>query len=77
MLETNHAVVSRTVRALLCSVLFGDLTGLFLSLAERIAEIIGRIALLVREWTTLGIAQHIREMRESRLNLSAVQPAMR
>jgi hypothetical protein len=76
MLEAHHAVVGGFVCALLCAVLFGYLVRLFLALAESVAEIVGRIALLVREWTSLGIAQHICEMHESSFNFSAVQLAV-
>ena len=77
MLKAYHAVVGGFVCALFCAVFFGYLARLFLALAESIAEIVSRVALLIRERTNLGIAQHFCEMHESSFNLSAVQLAVR
>ncbi|WP_131829163.1 hypothetical protein [Mycobacterium numidiamassiliense] len=72
LLEAHHAVVGGFVRALFSAILFGYLASLFFALTESIAKIVGRIALLVREWATLGVAQHIREVRKTCLDISAV-----
>jgi hypothetical protein len=77
VLEAYHAVVRGAIRALLDAVLFGHPSGLILTLAEGVAKIIGRMALLLGKRTALGIAQHVRKIRKSRLDISAVHLAMR
>jgi hypothetical protein len=77
VLEAYHAVVRGAIRALLDAILFGHLPGLILTLTEDVAKIIGRMALLLGKRTTLGIAQHVRKIGESRLYVSAVDLAMR
>jgi hypothetical protein len=77
MLEAYHAVVGGFVCALFGAVLFSYLVRMFFALAESIAEIISRIAVLVREWTTLGVAEHVCEMHKCSFDLSAIQLAVR
>ncbi len=70
-------VVGGAVRALLDAVLFRNLPRLILTLAESVTKIIGRMSLLSGKWTDLGVAQHVRKMGKSSLDLPAIDLAMR
>ncbi|MGE2815099.1 hypothetical protein ACQI5H_08135 [Mycobacterium heidelbergense] len=76
VLETLHAVVGSAVRALLGAVLFGNPPRLILTLAESIAEIISRIAVLFGERTGLRIMKHVSEVHKSSFDLSAIHLAV-
>jgi hypothetical protein len=76
VLEAYRAVVRGAVRALLDAILFGHLPGLILTLAEDVAKIIGRMALLFGERTRLRIAQHVRKIGKASLDISTIDLAV-
>ncbi|WP_076058511.1 hypothetical protein [Mycobacterium sp. IS-1264] len=76
VLETLHAVVGTAVRALLGAVLFGNSPRLILTLAESIAEIISRIALLFGERAGLRVTKHVCEVHKSSFDLAAIHLAV-
>ena len=76
VLEAYRAVVCGAIRTLLDAVLVGDSARLILSLAESVAKIVRRMALLSGEWTSLGVAQHLCKMDKSSFNLTAVDLAV-
>jgi hypothetical protein len=76
VLEVRHAVVGCAIRALLDTVLFGNLPRLIFTLPESVAEIFSRMALLFGKRAGLGIAQRFRKIGKASLDVSAIDLAL-
>ncbi|WP_090603172.1 hypothetical protein [Mycobacterium lentiflavum] len=74
--EAHHAVVGGAVCALFDAVVFGHPPCLLFTLPEGISEIIRSNTVLVREWPSLGTAEHVTIMCKASLDISAVSLAV-